>query len=228
MPFPIYLAMTAAEFRKNPQVSSKIAWMACHFSPYGTGLSNCPQSLPEGSMLIVNDRTPICGHDPDLICAQLESLVESLHCSSIYLDMQRPGDSQTARLVETIVSTLSCPVGVSVWYASGLNCPICLPPVPLLCPLAQHLQPWEGREIWLELATETARYTVTADGCRRSDAPMIGEFPFRDLALHCRYRIEATEDAVHFTLSRQKEDLEEWIENAGNVQTFLGLYQELG
>lgn len=228
MPFPIYLAMTAAEFQKNPQVSSKIAWMACHFSPYGTGLSNCPQALPEGSMLIVNDRTPICGHDPDLICAQLESLVESLNCSSIYLDMQRPGDAQTTRLVETIVSTLSCPVGVSVWYASGLNCPVCLPPVPLLRPLAQHLQPWEGREIWLELAPETVRYTITAAGCSRCDIAPEGEFPLWDPGLHCHYRIESEQDALHFILTRQHKELEYLIQSAENIQTFLGLYQELG
>ena len=38
-----FLAMTAAEIRANPDISSPIGWMACHFSPYGTGLSNLPE-----------------------------------------------------------------------------------------------------------------------------------------------------------------------------------------
>ena len=41
-----FLAMTAAEFRKKEDLPDKIAWMACHFSPYGLGLSNLPQRLP--------------------------------------------------------------------------------------------------------------------------------------------------------------------------------------
>ena len=83
MPLPIYLAMTAAEFRQNPAISGKIGWMACHFSPYGTGLSNCPTELPPGSMLILNDRTPVCGHDPALIAAQLAEMATQLNCSRV-------------------------------------------------------------------------------------------------------------------------------------------------
>jgi hypothetical protein len=220
--------MTAAEFRKNPQIPSKIAWMACHFSPYGTGLSNIPRELPVGSMLIVNDRTPICGHDPKLICQQLAAAVEAFQCSCIFLDMQRPGDDATLQLVETIVSALPCPVGVSHWYASGLDCPVCLPPLPMLTPLSQHLAPWKGREIWLELAPETVRYTITAAGCSHCDIPPEGEFPLWDPGLHCHYRIESEQDALHFILTRQQQELEYLIQSAENIQTFLGLYQELG
>ena len=77
MAIPLYLAMTAREFRICKTVPANMAWMACHFSPYGTGLSNLPTSLPPGSMIILNDRTPICGHDPELIAAQLKELLKS-------------------------------------------------------------------------------------------------------------------------------------------------------
>ena len=59
-----FLAMTAAEMRNISVCPPKIAWMACHFSPYGLGLSNMPKDLPSNSLLIVDDYTPPSGHDP--------------------------------------------------------------------------------------------------------------------------------------------------------------------
>ena len=49
------LAMTAAELGAAP-LPSHPAWMACHFSPYSTGLTNLPPKLPQDSLLILNDR----------------------------------------------------------------------------------------------------------------------------------------------------------------------------
>ena len=66
-----YLAMTAAEMMGGAPLPGKTAWMACHFSPYSTGLCNLPAALPPGSLLILNDRTPIHGHDPERICREL-------------------------------------------------------------------------------------------------------------------------------------------------------------
>ena len=53
-----FLAMTAAEMQNSSQLPPKIAWMACHFSPYGLGLSNLPKELPSDSLLMVDDITP--------------------------------------------------------------------------------------------------------------------------------------------------------------------------
>ena len=47
-----YLAMTAAEMIGSTFLPQKAAWMACHFSPYSTGLCNLPSALPPGSLLI--------------------------------------------------------------------------------------------------------------------------------------------------------------------------------
>ena len=77
MPIPCYLALTAAEFANANQLPEKIAWMACHFSCYGTGLSNFPEDLPGGSVIILNDRTPPDKHDPQRILEQLQQLVEA-------------------------------------------------------------------------------------------------------------------------------------------------------
>ena len=64
MAIPQYLAMTAAEMAGTAPLPRYMAWMACHFSPYSTGLTNRPAKLRQGSLLILNDRTPIHCHDP--------------------------------------------------------------------------------------------------------------------------------------------------------------------
>ena len=71
MAFAQYLAMTAAEMMGNAPPAEGVAWMACHFSPYSTGLCNLPHALPPGSLLILNDRTPIHGHDASRVCREL-------------------------------------------------------------------------------------------------------------------------------------------------------------
>ena len=108
MALPLYLAMTAAEIGENSIFPFRLAYMACHFSPYGTGLANTPQKLPPGSILILNDRTPIRGHDSNLICEQLIDCIESLHCSSLLLDLQRPGNEETAILAKKLIAALLC------------------------------------------------------------------------------------------------------------------------
>ena len=76
-----FLAMTATEMYRNTSLPEKTAWMACHFSPYGLGLSNLPKELPPGSLLIVDDITPPHGHDPVFIAEQLIGCVDQFQCS---------------------------------------------------------------------------------------------------------------------------------------------------
>ena len=121
MAIVLHLAMTAAEFDTNPSLPGPIAWMACHFSPYGTGLSNLPSRLPEGSILILNDRTPVFGHSPERIASQLAEVAESLKCSGILLDFQRDGEAQTLAIA-TAITALPYPVAVTPSYAKELDC----------------------------------------------------------------------------------------------------------
>ncbi len=223
------LAMTGAEIRANTALPPKIGWMACHFSPYGTGLCNLPTGLPEGTMLILNDRTPIHGHDPQRILGQLQEVVAEQRCSALLLDLQRPGESETARLAEAIVGALPCPVGVSEPYGAGLACPVFLPPVPLDMPLRDYLAPWQGREVWLEAALDGLEIRVTEKGALSSP----GEGPSGDgLAegpLHCHYQVKTEKDAVRFTLWRSREDLDALLAEAEGlgVKHAIGLWQEL-
>lgn len=179
-------------------------FMACHFSPYGTGLSGIPQTLPRGSMLILNDRIPFRGHDPALIRQQLAEAVTALECGCLLLDFQQPGTPETQALCEALSGHLPCPVGVSDGYAGALDGPVFLPPVPPDVPLEDHLAPWKGREIWLELAPEPMEITVTEAGSRTVALPVSPdtEAGFRDEALCCRCRAEVLEGAIRFTLWR--------------------------
>lgn len=225
-----YLAMTAAEFCGCGKLPPKIAWMACHFSPYGTGLTNLPLHLPEGSLLIVNDRTPVRGHDKARIFDQLAQAVTALKCSAVLLDFQRC--SQEASDIASKLLALPCPVIVSEGYARELDCPVFLPPVPLTKTIREYLSPWQGREIWLEAALDGETVTLTEKGSTFSPLPPweTPDCPHVDGELFCHYRIEAFNDKAVFTLRRTKEDLNKLLADTKKlgVTNAAGLYQELG
>ena len=227
-----FLAMTKAEFRSNPPISSPIAWMACHFSPYGTGLSNLPEKLPPGSLLILNDRTPWWHHDPRQILYQLQQQLEALSCRGLLLDFQRPDVPEAAELASLLAKELPCPVGVSEAYAPGLNCPVFLSPVPLTRALKDHIAPWEGREIWLEAALECEEWRITEEGSTVTPLPCCVDKDdfFLEEHLHCHYRTDMEENQVRFILKRTREDMDDLLAEAAawGVTTAVGLWQELG
>lgn len=227
-----YTAMTAAEFHSARVLPSHFAWMACHFSCYGTGLSNLPQQLPDGAMVIVNDRTPVHGHDPKIITAQLQALFEAQKPACFLLDLQRPDNPETKQIAQAIVAALPCPVGVSSLYAEDLDCPVFLPPPAIDCPFKDHLLPWTGRDIWLEVAEDTQTATVTEQGCTFSPgapSPAEGDL-LLDEEVFCHYRSETAENALRVYLWRDKEALHKMLLSANDfgVTLAVGLYQQLG
>lgn len=230
MEIPCFLAMTAAEFASCQAFPDKTGWMACHFSPYGTGISNCPASLPPNSMLILNDRIPICGHDPDRIAEELSQLVDVMKCDSVLLDLQRPDHEQTPDVVRAVRSALSCPVGVSELYAADADCPVFVSSPPPDRELSEHLACWKGREIWLEAATETIQLTVNASGCTTLPLPCEPQDPyFWDDALCSHYQMQLLDDSAVFTIWRTEEDLSALLQCAADlgVTKSIGLYQQL-
>lgn len=227
-----YLAMTQEEMAAfSPPAGYLPGFMACHFSPYGTGLSNIPRDLPAGSMLILSDRVPIRGHDPVLIRQQLEDAVLALECGCVLLDFQQPEIPETKALCEVLTQALPCPIGVSELYAQGLICPVFLSPALLDQSLREHIAPWEGREIWLDIAPEAACITVTEGGSTIvavsfSEPP---ENSFEDSALHIRYRAEIFDNKILFHLWRDLPQLEALLEEAKalGITKAIGLYQQL-
>lgn len=229
MALPLYLAQTSIEMAGNP-LPENPAYMACHFSPGGQGLSNLPRKLHPGTLLILDDSIPLDGHDPELISSQLSDLVQQFDCTALLLDFQRrdiPGQGMLAR---SLCEALPCPVAVSEAYAQGLSCPVFLPPVPPDMPVSDYLHPWQDREVWLEAALDGIILTLTEAGC--TVEPLFG-FPaegMQDEKLHCRYSIGATATSATFQLWRTGADLNALLKEAAalGVTGAVGLWQELG
>ena len=226
MALPRYLALTAEEFAACVRLPPRMAWMACHFSPYGTGLENLPPALPKDAMVILNDRIPMSGHDPDTVLRQLRQL--SPDC--LLLDFQRPPTDDTLEMSRRIVHARSCPVGVTHAYAQDLDCPLFLPAPPPDTPVEVTLSPWDGREVWLEIGFSAMIYTVTEQGAVPGVLPIIPETGKKDEQLCCHYRMDLFDDRAAFSLWRTGEDLELLLEKAKahGVTKAVGLWQELG
>ena len=232
MVLPLYLALTAAEFSRTASLPTSCAYMACHFSPYTEGLSNVPDSLPSGSMLILNDRIPCDHHSADLVAGQLAAAVERLGCESVLLDFERSVQAENRAMICAILNALPCPVAVTEAFAGEFSCPVFLSPSALHMPLEQHLSPWQHREIWLEAALCQENITVTKTGT--SFCPI---FPTQQLdgghydqKLLCRYHTVISDDRITFTLFDTRDTLHQKLELAHSlgVARAVGLYQELG
>ena len=226
-----FLAMTAAEMGNVSVFPQKTAWMACHFSPYGLGLSNLPRNLPPQSLLILDDITPIRSHDPGIISTQLQECIRHFGCLGLLLDFQRPCCPEASALIKHLTDSLPCPVIVSACYSGDSVCPVFLPPVPPSVPLREYLLPWEGRDIWLEPGLAGEILTLTEDGCHIAESfcPDPDETGLPEETLHCHYTVDTNEKSARFTLWRTADDLKALLEDAGNlgVTNFVGLYQEL-
>jgi hypothetical protein len=226
-----YLAMTAAEMATFSVMEGwSAAYMACHFSPGGQSLSNLPERLPTGTMLILDDSTPMDGHDPSLILNQLTEIITRNNCESLLLDFQRwdiPGQQELTKL---LTEALPCPVGVSEPYARELSCPVFLPPVPPDRLVSEYLGSWQGREIWLEAALDGLTYTVTEKGSVSDLLLHIPENGLIEPDLCCHYQIAELKNRVEFHLYRTADDLSSLLQKAKShgVTTAVGLYQELG
>ncbi len=230
MALSCYLAMTAGEFFRASETVENPAWMACQFSPDGSGLSNLPPQFPAGGMIILNDWYPFHHHDFTQIIDELKSLRENVSPSCFLLDFQRPDIGELQVLAEQICQALPCPVAVSHLYGKDLGCPIFLPSPPITKALDAYLAPWKGREIYLEIALDSALIAVTKDGATsQAGVPFLPNTPiFYDETLCCHYQTELLENQVNFYLERQIEDIGELLKSADayGVRCAVGLYQQ--
>lgn len=229
MALPIYLAMTASEYARCPSLPENPGWMACHFSSYGTGLSNIPDQFPVGGILMVNDRIPPACHSSQLIVQQLLQAVEKLSPRAIVLDFQRPYEPALGQIADHILDALPCPVVLTEAYCRNPKGGILLSPVPPHKNLRGHLQRWQGRDIWLELSKAGQLLVLTKDGCRMQPMPEIPQdISFCDEGLFCHYSTKIADDRADFSVWRTDEDLRLLLESAEKlgVTAAIGLYQE--
>lgn len=223
-----YLAMTATEMETATFLPPSAAWMACHFSPYSTGLTNLPRSLPENSLLILNDRTPIHGHDPAQIAQELGQVLERDSCIGLLMDFQNPKNRETEILANYLAEKLSCPMGITPSYSIE-GAATFLPPVPTDMPPEEYLAPWDGKKIWLETALDGKTISLTPQGAafqsnqRRDYTPA-----HQESGLHCHYSIQLEAGCAIFHTWRTSQDLEQLLQCAQNhgAELAVGLYQE--
>lgn len=226
-----YLAMTAAEFLQSKPLLPP-AWMSCHFSPWGENLTNFPQSLPQGSILIIDDSMPPTHHDALQIVKQLEDQCARLQPDCILLDFQRPNDPKTQEIVEAIVLALCYRVGVSQLYAGQLSCPVLLEcPAPGTS-LETAAATFAGRELWLEIAPEGRTMILTEEGCKVSPASLdrLDSPFFFDAETSSNYHWHLEENKAIFHIQRDPSCLKKLLLQADALgfTRAVGLYQQLG
>lgn len=228
---PIYLATTAHEFTEFKEFPSTLCYLSCHFSASAGGLSNFPSKLPPGSILCVDDSTPIGNHQPNIVTRQLKELIDRFHPCGILLDFQRPDNPWAPDMIESILACTDIPVSVSHIYAKDFDCPVFLPPLPFRMTVAEYLQPWNGREIWLELGNdkEMAIITESSFGAERIDRVPDNKMQFRDSSLLCHYSTHIKQDHIAIYFHRTQQDLRQLQQQAQQlgVTKFLGLWQQL-
>ncbi len=231
MVLPVYLAMTGAEMLAIGEKNFPLAWMSCHFSPYHEGITNLPGSLPQGSMLILDDSTPCRGHSRETVAQQLCEAAHAFQCESVLLDFQRAADPESMAMAHALVAVLPCPTAVSARYAENIDAPVLLPPAPLHIPLAEYLKPWNDRDIWLEVAFCQETISLTETG-----AVFMPQFPtdgldggFYDKILCCNHTVQVEDDLISFTLFDTPDTLPKKLSLAAalGVSRGVGLYQEL-
>ena len=223
----VFLAQTAAETAAFPV--DKTAYLSCHFSPYGKGLSNLPETLPPDSLLILDDSMPPKQHDPGIVYEEFTELIEKFAPKGILLDFQNKPTEPAKAMAAYLTQALPCPVAVTPAYAKDLSCPVFLPPPAVNKLLKDHLAPWLKQGVYLEIAPEALTITVTEKGSTATPIPPVYGLPLKNKRLHCHYKVSVLPDKAVFTLSRNKEDLQALVLEARKLGVWgaVGLYQEL-
>lgn len=222
----VFLAVTGREM--ETVLPNRTAYMACHFSAGGAGLSNLPNALPAGSILLLDDSMPVQGHNPETVVQQLKELVSRFSVRAVLLDFQRVPTEESQKMAAAILQSCDCTAAATPAYAAE-GFPVFLPPPPLNKPLPEYLRPWLKGGVFLELASEGLEITVTQAGCQRIPIPPSADLPLEDARLHCHYRVTVFPGKAVFTLSRTREDLTSVSREAEalGVLGCVGLYQEL-
>ncbi len=230
MGLPIYLAFTSGELPASKTSGYSPAWLSCHFSSHGNGLSNLPEELPPGALILIDDSLLPRGHCPEMICCQLNALIEKNAAGGIILDFQRGYDQETAQVVRVLQDRITCPVAVTAAYAKESDGPVWLPPIPPNIVPGRYLSAFKGREIWLELSPSFIQITLTQSGAsQREEAFSPNEAVLSDKKLFCHYTYQVFEDKVTFFLCRTQEDICSLIRQAESlgVRKAVGIYREL-
>ncbi len=210
----IYVVMTGKEIRDCGKLPEKIAYLGCHFG--GNGLVGLPDGLPEGSMLLIDDRVVPQESDIESALAQLKPLLPKF--SGIYLDFQREETPKEA--ANLLVEKLPFPVGVPKRFGIG---------IPVLPPRQLNLLPGDYYHpgCWTEAAMTAWELTVTKDGCSKKEVPRKKDFSghYSEI-LYCSYSVEMDEEKAVFVMQNNRELLHREILEDNAPEKWLVLYRD--
>lgn len=226
MKIPFYLAMTAEEFLPTARLPAHLAYLGTHFSENGSGLVGLPDKVPEGSILIIDDRTPFQDHDLKMILRQIRETYENNRCTGILLDFQKPYSENLRRVTEAVLHDFPGHTAVTKEYFSD-SAILFLPLLPG-DDIAASLSPFAGRNIWLDLSPSPISCLI-ASGCYISENKKSAACPLQDTALNCHYGTALRQDGIQFTLQRTIDDCSSLLEKAAalGVSAGFALYQEI-
>lgn len=219
MPISIYEAVTAGDCAARDALAAHAAWMAAHFSAVGTGVSNLPHRLPPGSLLILDDQIPWQHHDAQRICQELLQAVADLACSGILLDFERepcPQTSSLCALLSTYCQQHSIPLGMPPAYGWTLPVALFLPPLPCWPGPQTVLQPFSGRELWLDAAESGCVAEIGSKSVQISPADAAtlqaqaeGHAVFWHGGLCCQYYSSQMGDRIRVALYDTRQTMEQ-------------------
>lgn len=221
MEIPVYLAMTPAEFQSTHKIPQNVAyWHSLDF----------PAQPQPDSLLIFTDEEAFSPSKAGIIAEDLGETAKRLQCRGILLDFHHENRNENAALV-TELESRRYPFAVSPCYAANRHCAVFLPPLPLTATLADYIEPWKDRQLWLELALDGLQIAVNAQGSQECYLPHAFSLnnAHIDQKLHCHYSIETTKDKVEFALWRTKQDIEAMLSEAKDlpIRLAVGLWQEI-
>ena len=223
-----YFAMTPDELKTAGSLPGGAAYLSCRFGD--SGLTDLPEQLPEGSMLILEDSRIPDVLQNEKILDQLTEAAGKFRCSGVLLDFQKPFRKDLLALALLLQKGLSCPVAVPEAYEKASEGPVFLSLLPAHRCLKDWARPYEGLELWLEIGPAPESALVTESGTQFSEAPCpLPVCPHRHDKLKCHYGLELKNQQILFTLLRTAEDLKALTaeaEGLGFTRT-VGLYQEL-
>ena len=240
MSVPRYLAMTAGDFSVASSLPPRVAWMAMHFSMSSPGLSNRPHTLPPGSLILLDDQIPwSSGHSLEAVCQEAVDTLLRTGAAGLLLDLERPPTEETRRLAGYLAQCCreaGCSIGMPPAYLDQTEAAVFLPPLPCHCPPQTVLEPYRGREIWLEAVPAGCR--IYLSGARASVMPEQAEaleaegaaFPtFSSGPLHCRYFSKPVGSGIQLSLYDTEETLLEKLDACESlgVTRAVGIWRQI-
>lgn len=222
MAINFYLAMMAEEISNYASFPENTAFIYCPFD----AKADISRDIPPDVILVLTDSSPV---KPEL-AEPVAHWIRRSCCKAVLLDFQLPEQKNSGLFARNLQQMLTCPVVISECYASDLDCPVFLSPLPHHRALQDHIAPWAGREIWLDIHPMSEQLLLTEQGAaiRTISDFYAAEHSHADSRLHCHYSIALEQNAANFTFWRTDEDwqaLMEEMEQCG-IHHAIGLYQE--